>query len=54
MNFVLGGSAVSYMNRVFDRKAFGQEYYIDLELNLCDLSYTREKIKEIVNVCLNS
>ena len=54
MNFVLGGSAVSYMNRVFDRRAINSEYYIDLELNLCDLSYNREKIKEIVNVCLNS
>ena len=31
MNFVLGGSAVSYMNRVFDRRAMNSEYYIDLE-----------------------
>ena len=42
------------MNRIFDRREIKWEYYKDLELNLCDLSYNREKIKEIVNVCLNS
>lgn len=52
VDFVLVSSALSYKNIVVDRMELNFEYWEDTGLNLCELPYNKEKIKEIVNVCI--
>lgn len=50
-NFVLVDSSTSYRDDIVDRTKIDLEYYKeDTGLNLCDLHYNKEKMKEIVNV----
>lgn len=52
VDFVLGSNALYYKNIVVDRMEFGFEYFEDTGLNLCEFPYNKEKIKEIVNICI--